>query len=556
MSASEFASLDKRPPFTYLLHKTRFGVKRWYRSRHNGETLYEVRDFVREALEAEEVYGEPRAVALYQGWLLSASAAGTIEDGCSLDARLWAPEMMPRGGIMDILSNASAGARETFAPEAMPGRLILSVAPLRAFTVTTSQASLPILTTTTSNVFLLSKLAKEANTWMGRVAWVWLDLLGLTREGAMVNNTSCPKCGPRGWISWDFWSDPPGRYNTCKNCGTEFSALADSDEGEAPRRFRVTEQVEQARYGLDKEGRKAAITRAAGIVQALEAEERPATPEELVALAAFAPEDAIAPREEWAAEILEIIEEEAPDAQNIIVMDAADVMGVDEKGRAFTALESDELSASVTRALYPGAKVQHGRPEMAPVPEQLADAVVVRATAAGETVRAFGQERVPLSAVKIQRAIRNVKHGGIVVAEIPTALSDNQHSIRFAILSEADFVDALRVPNPDLTWTDVITFRRLKPGERAGPTPWLQTTAVHDSDAEVEVGQVRPTISINSFFVADPDAVGDRESDFHDFLWAAFTKSGPGLLREGNRGLPSRRMRRLQRKARLRSRTL
>lgn len=305
-----------------------------------------------------------------------------------------------------------------------------------------------------------------------------------------------------------------------------------------PVSLRLTEDMVQERHAVDAEGRAAVIARVSEIIATLEKQGRPATSEEQRELARYAPADASVPREERASEILDVLKEEAPDAQNVIVMDDPDVVGTAE-GRAFTLTVRDELGANVARALYPEATVKQGRTERASIPDQLYDAVVVNARDTGETVWAFGKANVSVVAAQLERAIRSVKRGGIVVAEVPITLSDRNPSIRSAITMEAEFLDMFRVREPDGSWRDVIVFRRLELGEVAPSTSWTRTAGqpfmfrVREPDgswrdvitlrlfeyteAEVDEGRFRPITVINAYLEENPDAIdGDLDAFVHE----------------------------------------
>ncbi len=194
------ALLIERGAERYLVHKAGEGSSwPWYRSEENIEALSDLRSVVQEALGAEDRYGEPRAVALCQDWWLAAESEGTVTDGFFLKARLWAPNMMPKGSIMDVIANPELALQiGTVALDTMPGRRILGVLPAVAFTVSTfamtgSPAAPAVLETTLegctppSGFPDLRRLAKEAGIWQRGVAWTWLDLIGWSSRRAVVS---------------------------------------------------------------------------------------------------------------------------------------------------------------------------------------------------------------------------------------------------------------------------------------------------------------------------------------------------------------------------------
>ncbi len=179
------------------------------------------------------------------------------------------------------------------------------------------------------------------------------------------------------------------------------------------------------------------------------------------------------------------------------------------------AVELDSLSARITQKLYPNAAVHATGFEKAPLPDNFFDLAISNVP--------FGDYAVFDPAYKgakkyLSRSIHNyffarsldrVKPGGVVAFITSRYTMDSENSkVREYLASQADLVGAIRLPNTAFkenagteVTTDIIFLRKRAPGDPPGDDSWTQSPATPMADEQ----GVKSNEHLNAYYHQHPE---------------------------------------------------
>lgn len=219
-------------------------------------------------------------------------------------------------------------------------------------------------------------------------------------------------------------------------------------------------------------------------------------------------------------------------------------IGLSPLGGRWTAVEMDGISAGITAALYPRARVLHSPYQKSMIADDSIDVAISNVP--------FNDSRVADKRYKAQyvlhdyffvRSLDKVRPGGIVAFITSTGTMDKaSRTARAAIAAKADLLGAVRLPSSAFeknaatsVTTDVLFLRKRLPGETPAGEPWMAL-------AEVKGAEGGPW-KINEYFAAHPEMMLGKlvPDDLHPnrpAVRAAKGADGAALLREAVRRLP------------------
>ncbi|MCP4427376.1 MAG: hypothetical protein GY803_23050, partial [Chloroflexi bacterium] len=185
------------------------------------------------------------------------------------------------------------------------------------------------------------------------------------------------------------------------------------------------------------------------------------------------------------------------------------------------AVELDDISARITRQLYPETDVRHSGYEKAGLPDDYFDMVVGNVPFGDYGV--FDPDYTGPKE-KLTRRIHNyffaktldqTKPGGMValITSRYTMDSPKHQYVREYLASQADMVGAVRLPNTAFkknagteVTTDIIFLRKRAEGEPPGDTSWVETTTMNVPNSR----GYNTDIPINEYFADNPDMMLGR----------------------------------------------
>lgn len=198
-------------------------------------------------------------------------------------------------------------------------------------------------------------------------------------------------------------------------------------------------------------------------------------------------------------------------------------IGRSPEGAHIHGVEREPVTAAISRLLYPDAEVHHEDFGVSPFNEGVFDATVGNVPFGEYPL--FDSRYNPGGVNRIHNAfiVRSLAHtkpgGTIAVITSQHTMDSDNTSVREAIARDADLVGAVRLPSKahrDAAGTDVVTdlliFRKRKPGEAPGDTRWVGTSPALDHAGNPVVGIQRGDSppapqSINDYFADHPENV-------------------------------------------------
>lgn len=152
------------------------------------------------------------------------------------------------------------------------------------------------------------------------------------------------------------------------------------------------------------------------------------------------------------------------------------------KATRFVAVEKDPTTGAILETLYPAARVMTTGYEEAPIPNDSMSLVIGNVPFGDYRVYdpAYRTLKAPIHDYFIIKSLDKLQPGGVMACITSTGTLDKQRTkYREAMYQRADLVAACRLPNDTFqrnantqVTTDVLFFRKRKPGEDAQPFDW------------------------------------------------------------------------------------
>jgi len=167
----------------------------------------------------------------------------------------------------------------------------------------------------------------------------------------------------------------------------------------------------------------------------------------------------------------------------------------------FTGVELDDVTGRVARALFPQAQVHIKGFEETKIPENTFDAVVGNVPFANimPADKQFNPKRnLSLHNYFINKSIHLMKPGAVmgVITTHYTMDSADSTARKTFLDSGADLIGAVRLPDTAFkenagteVVTDILFFRKRKPGEKPAPANWLQAPVTKVADGSARINQ-------------------------------------------------------------------
>ena len=174
---------------------------------------------------------------------------------------------------------------------------------------------------------------------------------------------------------------------------------------------------------------------------------------------------------------------------------------------AITGVEIDPLTARIARALYPGADIREQPFEKSKLADESFDLAVSNVPFGDYTVHdpRWNEHKFPIHDYFFAAALDKVRPGGLLMFVTSRHTLDKLDSTLRGMLSEkAEFLGAIRLPNTAFkknagteVTTDIVMLRKLRPGEPPRGPAWKATVDFTNDRQE--------KFSINEYFATHPE---------------------------------------------------
>jgi N12 class adenine-specific DNA methylase/predicted O-methyltransferase YrrM len=171
-----------------------------------------------------------------------------------------------------------------------------------------------------------------------------------------------------------------------------------------------------------------------------------------------------------------------------------------------TGIEIDSLTARLAKAVYPDADIRQQPFEEAKLANGYYDLAISNVPFGDYQPfdPRFNDYRFPIHDYFFASALEKVRPGGLVLFITTKGTMDKANStLREYLAQHAELLGAIRLPNDAFkkianteVTTDIVMLRKLRPGEAATGPSWTNTANLTNSQGE--------TIPINEYFVANP----------------------------------------------------
>ena len=197
------------------------------------------------------------------------------------------------------------------------------------------------------------------------------------------------------------------------------------------------------------------------------------------------------------------------------------------------AVELDELTGQILRHAYPDTTTYITGFQNAPIPDNYVDIAISNVPFGDYPVvdPAFRDRRDLAGSIHnyfFAKTLDKLRPGGVMAYITSNSTMDAKNpAVREYLAGRADLVGAVRLPKdafPDTeVVTDILYFRKRKPGETPGDASWLQSV-----DQTLEYGRGgQGTANVNEYFVRNPDKVlGTPSLDGSMYRDGSYTVSG------------------------------
>ena len=189
----------------------------------------------------------------------------------------------------------------------------------------------------------------------------------------------------------------------------------------------------------------------------------------------------------------------------------------------FVAVEKDQLSARITQALYPDAKVYASGYENVALPDRFVDLAIgnipfgkISLVSEQSSINArYDKHRYPIHDYFIAKTLDHLKPGGVMAFITSRYTLDKAAQMtRARIEQQADFLGAVRLPGAAHkeqagtgVVTDIVFLRKRVHGEESRSVPWVATVSTPFVGKHGNGDEETVDIPINQYFINNPEMV-------------------------------------------------